>query len=201
MRRTLLSYDLWTNERSEDQHQHPKPRLHRLRPAPLHSSRRRRPPAHHPLRPQLRPDPRAPSPHRLRRHARPPRPPRISPLQRSPPPLRAPAPHHHPLPRRPRHHPGHHRHHSGPLPLRPIHRLLILPVLIPGGPKRAGCPRLASLTIRSEATQLRPLHAVSFSRTAIVIASLTRLPQYNLSASDNSKTTTTIPISSVCGRL
>ena len=60
LRRTLLSFDVWSNERAEVAAGKPAPRLPRLRRARLHPSRRRRPPPHHPVRTQLGADPRAP---------------------------------------------------------------------------------------------------------------------------------------------
>ena len=127
LRRTLLSFDLWTGDRAE---------INTARPTPgcpvcdlrqfTHLSGANRPhitlcgrnsvQIHEHQRPIDLPAMRsAPGPPPRRR-----RPPR----QRSPPPLPPRPPHPHRLLRRPRHHPGHHRPHPRPYPLRPLHRFL-----------------------------------------------------------------------------
>ena len=67
MRRTLLSHDLWTNERAEVSASQSARGLQRLPTARLFPSARRGPSAHHPVRPKFRPDTRALPPGGLRR--------------------------------------------------------------------------------------------------------------------------------------
>ncbi len=122
----LISLDVWTNQNRSIRVAR-NPQLPRLRPKKFPLSRRRRPTAHHPMRPRQRPNPRARPKSRSRRVASSRSQNRHrSPQQQLSSPLPSKFLRPNRLPRRPRHNQRHKRPSRSPHPLRPLHRVRLL---------------------------------------------------------------------------